>query len=488
MWRQQKFASGGRWSQLGSACVVSALVEENGKIAFELGDEVRDRVMTAISEMNALPKTKQKKREPALNFEIVVRHRNSANDCSSDVSEIISPLRSLAWLCLRAGADVDHEERDAGGDNQRGDLVDESREVDEIDSLLLLAQSSYVSTVERLMYDIRKGYVVAEERVTTIRGRVTERGIREYEMTGSPEIECRFDEFIDATPLYRVLVSALDVVSSGTIWKQLAFAIERTGLVGNDGFVWGSGNDVSSRAFTLREQLRAIPSLARPVALSVARSLRLTRLQKRWQPALDLARRILRAESLQTGGQKEPESSWVFKVQTPRVWEMIVRQAIERTNGSRGITLEQYNMEPPWEGHGNRGRRADLVHVKIKDDNSGINAFLFDAKYGSKKKSNIANQYKMFAYSLLQKPKPIRVFHVYCSPAGTTPAVPEEYMRTRLNIEDNHSGLSASECRLIDLSVSFPSQEQVGNGEEWRLYVEDLADQVVRNLGLAPPT
>ncbi len=294
---------------------------------------------------------------------------------------LTAALRDLAWLCLRAG-ELRSAATDGGGEETAGHLLDAARAADEVDPLALLAELDFVHELHRLQHRIRKGYVPEEDRLAAIRGRITDRGVLDYATTGIPLLECRFDEFVEATPLFRVLVTALDVVSAGSLRSTLG--VETDGL-------FGSMSEVHPR--TMREQLRSIPSLPLPVARATADRLRLTRLQQEWQRPLDLAKRILRAESVETGYATQEGSMTVWTVDTAKVWESILEQAFEAAGN--GTSVSRPTMKPPWIELGNP-RQVDLTVT------CGEKTYLVDAKYKlGTPGSSTADQYQLFAYSLL---------------------------------------------------------------------------------------
>ena len=61
---------------------------------------------------------------------------------------------------------------------------------------------------------IRRGYVAKSETIDTIRGRVWPFSIARTEESGEQQLLCHYDEFEEGTPLMRVLVTALEVVST----------------------------------------------------------------------------------------------------------------------------------------------------------------------------------------------------------------------------------------------------------------------------------
>jgi hypothetical protein len=372
-------------------------------------------------------------------------------------------LRDLAWLCLRAGA-LRSAATDGGGEESAGQLLDAARAADKVDPLALLAELDFVHEMHRLQHRIRKGYVPEEDRLAAIRGRITDRGVLEYEMTGIPLLECRFDEFVEATPLFRVLVTALDVVSAGSLRSSLG--VQTDGL-------FGSMSEVHPT--TMREQLRSIPSLPLPVARATADRLRLTRLQQEWQRPLDLAKRILRAESVETGYATQEGSMTVWTVDTPKVWECILEKAFGTYAGLK--VDNQQGMQPPWKGLGSL-RRPDIT-LQTSDNKT----LLVDAKYKlGTPGSSTADQYQMFAYSLINEVRPDAVALVY-------PSVGEESVKayglrrarqtTNLPVDPTVSFVTPS---LHLLSAPFPRPETVRDELSWTTYLARVGEGLVEVL------
>jgi hypothetical protein len=368
-----------------------------------------------------------------------------------DAESYLTPaIRDLAWLCLRA-AQIRSAASDGLGDESAGQLLDAARAADEIDPLALLAELDFVHEMHRLQHRIRKGYVPEEDRLAAIRGRITDRGVLDYEMTGIPLLECRFDEFVEATPLFRVLATALDVVSAGSLRSSLG--VETDGL-------FGSGSEVHPT--TMREQLRSIPSLPLPVARATADRLRLTRLQQEWQRPLELARRILRAESVETGEATREGSMTVWTVDTAKVWEKVLERAFQ----AAGVTVStQQGMNPPWQGLGAE-RRPDLT-VTHEDQ-----TYLLDAKYKlGTPGSSTADQYQMFAYSLINEVRPDAVALVYPVPEGVALAKQHgtSFERETTNLEA--AGKRATLPKLLLLQAPFPAPSQAQEEGEWQKYL-----------------
>ena len=394
-----------------------------------------------------------------LRFELTASNAKQAS-ADDNSPRLASSLRDLVWLCYR-NRKMKSSSDEGGGDETGGLLLDPKTDEAQ-DPLALLAELDFVSEMHRLQHRIRKGYVSEEDRLASIRGRITDRGVLDFEMTGIPLLECRFDEFVEATPLFRVLVTALDVVASGTLRDALG--------VGSDWF--GSSSDLHPA--TLREQLRNLPSLPRPVARATADRLRLTRLQHEWQRPLDLARRILRAESTDTGAADSEGGATIWSIEMPALWERLLTQALNRQPDCRA--MEQAEVLQPWVGMG-ASRRADIVL-----EHRG-KPYLLDAKYkdGSKGASP-ADQYQIFAYSLLRRPAPVAVALVYPLPAGSRPSprFDASFARAITNLETNDTEIARPDLHLLQLP--FPSQTVVRDEFLWKDYLGEVGAGLVGEL------
>ena len=259
-------------------------------------------------------------------------------------------------------------------------------------------------------------------------------------------------------------------MSAGTLRSSLG--VETDGL-------FGSMSEVHPT--TMREQLRSIPSLPLPVARATADRLRLTRLQQEWQRPLDLARRILRAESVETGEATREGSMTVWTVDTAKVWESILEQAFQ----AAGVTVStQQGMNPPWQGLGSE-RRPDLT-VRLPE----VGTVIVDAKYKlGTPGSSTADQYQMFAYSLINSEPPTAVALVYPVPEGVALAKQHgtSFERETTNLEA--ASKRATLPKLLLLQAPFPAPNQAQEEGEWQKYLSSVGTSLKSALEQAstPP-
>jgi hypothetical protein len=392
-------------------------------------------------------------------------------------------LRDLLWLRLRAD-NGKSSASDGGGAERDGLLIDPTQAADHHlqDPLALLAELDFVSELNRLQHRIRKGYVPEEDRLSAIRGRITDRGVLDYEMTGIPLLECRFDEFVEATPLFRVLVTALDVVASGALRASLG--------VGSDWF--GGSADLHPAA--LREQLRNIPSFPLPVARATAERLRLTRLQHEWQRPLDLAKRILRAESVATAASDDNGGVTVWSMEMPALWEQILAGAIDAQSDwtiQRKRQGQKVSMPPPWPNFGHY-RTPDLLLRSRKRELR--RTMILDAKYAPLDGTpSIAYQNQMFVYSLLAENPPEALALVYpVMREGAVARRSDSKRHSPLNVERSKAPNASAPAEapsapvLYTLEVPFPGHREVSDGTLWSEHLKRIGTEMMTTLTVRP--
>lgn len=319
----------------------------------------------------------------------------------------------------------------------------------------LLHRFEYVQTVLARVREVRQGYVEMADLLHAVRGRITDRGLRDFAATRAPRIECVYDEFTDATPLYRILVSALDVVAS-----------ERAGAGLSGGF--DLAGEVARQAQAVRKLLATVPSVPRRQAAAAATHLRLTRLQQAWAGALLVARDILVGQPPELGSAGASHTrAHAWWIETDKLWEQILLAALQAAgaDASAGNTRDRQESQPgalPW---------VALGHVKLPDILLANPAWILDAKYKGDWTSlteytpSSPDQYQIFAYS-----------HVVevggAAPSGCALVLPvradspREPPRTKLRggvgaVAVTAGILTPGACPLHLIGVRFPTEENL---------------------------
>jgi hypothetical protein len=310
---------------------------------------------------------------------------HASNDDHSAV--VIKGLSALIHLAARAGGHewtsrpstdaAEHDDTEAGG------AVSSHRSARTADPLMLLAQWRLVELIGAHLRQLRRGYVPVKEEAPVIRGRMTQRGLLQAAARLGPRIECAHDDFSDNTPLFRVLVTALDRVASGALAEAHGVA------------AWSVMAQVRARAVHLRRQLHQLPSL--PWAQAAAEAGRLSRRPlpralRVWQPALHLARAILRDEAVRPLASDDGVVAQHWWLNTSKLWEGILEQICKKAGWKVSAPAE--NSCVLWDKLGNK-KKPDLL---LENDGQRIVA---DAKYKLLNGGALsaADQYQLFAYS-----------------------------------------------------------------------------------------
>lgn len=273
--------------------------------------------------------------------------------------------------------------------------------------LELVRRYEFAQLVLARLHEIRQGYVEVTEPLAAIRGRITDRSLAAFAATGVPTLECTHDEFTDATPLFRVIVSALDVVVAEAPLR---------GLVG--GFHLAA--DVATEAEKARRHLCIVPSLPRRQAADAAARLRLTRLLSSWVPALELARAILLSVPPEFSPPK-PDTVVVHAwwAETDKCWEQILIGALRCAGlpacaGNSANRNDRQGGARPWTRvsplGGELAKGASQPRAKQPDILVTDPSWVLDAKYKGSRTSlrqftpSPPDQYQIFAYSHVVKP------------------------------------------------------------------------------------
>lgn len=253
-------------------------------------------------------------------------------------------------------------------------------------SLPLFLYEKFIGKLEENTRELRRTYRSVIEPVGAVRGKMTTRGMMMMVARPSPRIECEFETFDIQAPLYRVMMSTLDVIRSSHLPSGFKFLDERF-------------QHICRRGANLRMKMMEIPSFPLPTALRECAKLRrrLPRMFKQFEDIIPLAEQILRNESeKQKEEQSEKDSQW-WHITAPssKLWELLLEKSLEND--------PEYHVEPqnpiygPWKGSGEKN--IDLCIQSLSNKNAGV--FLVDAKYAKRKDTPSSGyQYQQFFYAV----------------------------------------------------------------------------------------
>lgn len=268
-----------------------------------------------------------------------------------------------------------------------------------------LTHLRYLNEIEKVLHNFRRGYVAQSDKLQVIRGRVDVRDVGRAEEAETTQLLCHYDEFTKGTPLMRILTAALEVVASGN-W--LSF---RKKQKASDNF----GVEIRNRGAKYRRYLNSIVAYPRSRALVEARKLRLNRMEKQFQPALELAKMVLEnSQNIFSRQGKLRSNAWCWSVMMSDVWEGILVQGLARSLGQENVVHYEkwvadkstdngvFSKPVPAPFVGGSPRRPDIL-LKNKGQN-----WIVDAKYSLKEKERDQGkeasrnyQFQMFIYANL---------------------------------------------------------------------------------------
>lgn len=317
---------------------------------------------------------------------------------------------------------------------------------DSLRPLRPLLHLAFLQAIEAQAHDIRRGYVPVTASLGAVRGRLLGDGLVRHVACREMRLACRFDALTEATPLFRVLVTALRCVASDGL-PGGPFGQERV------------FRDLGVRSGVLLQQLSAVRPLARGEAPRVLSSIRLNRFERRWQHALDLARLVLRAEALAPRPRSTARSTaFSLKIVTPTFWEEVLRASLPFAAGGDVALVPRTAAvsRPPWAGLGGTSRPDIMVAV-------GSLVWCIDAKYkrlAPEAQPSKADQYQLFAYSHLagHRAPDLCVLAYPCRGAARQ----RRYVRNP----------AAAALPLVVLQLPFPSPAQVRTEACWHAYLE----------------
>ena len=265
---------------------------------------------------------------------------------------------------------------------QKNKVANESLEIVR-NGLPIFLFEEFVEKLEQLTRELRRTYRTVIERVGTVRGRITTRGMVMMVAQPSPIIECEYETFDIQAPLYKVMMSTLDVIRSTQLPSGFNFLEEKF-------------EQICRRGANLRMKMAEIPSLPLAAAIRECTELerRLPRMFRPFGELLSIALQILKREFYRLKLEEEEQKWWHFTAPSSKLWEMLLEKSLE-LSGEQWKIEPQEDLKGPW--HVKSPKKIDL---SITNNETG-KVTLLDAKYSVAKETPSSEyQYQQFFYAV----------------------------------------------------------------------------------------
>ena len=301
----------------------------------------------------------------------------------------------------------------------------------DFDWLLPFLHRRFVHGVSDAMRHARRGYIERRETLDTFRGRPRGESLALALATGIAAVECEFEEFEFATPLLRAIATGRETVARASLSRPLSRSVVLQQVAAES----------KSLAIGLRNRIAEVPALPTRDALRIARTARLHRLERAWNPALRLIDPILQQSALVaaegsdtthlTDALSEQGHGKFLRIEIPtwKVWQNLLATAANSIGA-----VDPSKTDPPWANL--TGVPTPDIDLRWKD-----RRFIIDAKYKHFDRTvDIADAYQMFAYShLLQgEPKVHDLFLAYPDCASATASEGHRRMPQHKTTDDVH--------------------------------------------------
>ena len=300
-------------------------------------------------------------------------NKNNSSDGDNNLSEEDASivLEKLFYLC-----EFYHNKK-------KKEKKEQEQEIDR-DGLPIFLFEDFVEKLEKKTRELRRTYRTVVENVGAVRGRITTRGMMMMVARPSPMIECEYETFDIQAPLYKVMMSTLDVIRS-------------TRLPPGFNFLENKFEQVCRRGANLRMKMAEIPSLPLTAAIRECIKLkrRLPRMFRPFEELLPIALQILKRESYRLKVDDEKKKWWHLIVRSSDLWELLLEESLNLSSDKWKITA-QHKLSGPW--HVDKPKSIDFSVKELDSDN--VN--LIDAKYSIAKKNTPKSgyQYQQFFYAV----------------------------------------------------------------------------------------
>ena len=213
-------------------------------------------------------------------------------------------------------------------------------------------------------------------------------------------------------------------------------------------------------------------------------------LQEHWQPALDLARILLKQQNIELRDSATGYAGYMWVIDTAAVWESILSQGFQLKDS---IEFQNTTLHRPWvTDSSGLGNPPDMdIHLR---DNEG-QTFIIDAKYKvgrdehqqpTPKTSTKTEQYQIFTYSHLvsvaTSNSSIHSALIYPVVADADMQKIKEHVTQYNRFSRTPESETEPKCALTLCYVPFPSSKDVMKEQKWQLYTQTLHDHLSNQL------
>ena len=289
----------------------------------------------------------------------------------SEINNIMSAVDELGKLRSEKRPDEERKIKDHFDSSPHGTPLD--------------LHQRFLDDLKPHVRELRRTYSERVEMLSSIRGRLTNRGMLRLVTHPSNRFECKFDDFFVQAPIYRVISSCLKIVSSTDSSRLLSWDINRLAKQ-------------RSEARRLLQHFNEVEPYGLPQAVQALRQFmrRPPREFRKFHPLADTMLSILIEKHNSVSTQGDLNVKYYHLEYTNLLWE----DFLERVFKHYDVPHEPQKPYPPaWIDHKeNDKRRQKYVDFSLNDGE-----ILIDAEY-MKKNSTLkaAYQHQMFYYMIAQ--------------------------------------------------------------------------------------
>ena len=251
------------------------------------------------------------------------------------------------------------------------------------DTLLLVQK--IVNILENNLDELTRTYRSSVEKIDSVRGKITTKGMMMMVAQPTTLIECEFQKFDIQSPIYRIFSTTLDLIMMDELPNYLDF-------------IDASYSNLGPRASFLRSKLSMIQSYSVNEALYRVKSLisLLPRTFNHFREVLQLVEIYLSSNTIDISVDGESMDFFHITIPTSKTWEKIIKTALNESHKVLHVK-EQQGLKGPWLSKIQNKNRDKNIDLEIKLQDSSV--ILADAKYAKAKEMPYSGyQFQQFFY------------------------------------------------------------------------------------------